>query len=91
MEAYGGACACCGETYLLFLTLDHRKGDGATHRKQSPGHSGAGLYHYLRKRGWPSKDRYQVLCSNCNAAKNAAESCPCQGGARPSPFPALAW
>lgn len=92
MEAYGnGRCACCGEAYLLFLTLDHIAGDGAAHRKANKYHSGVVLYHHLRKGGWPDKDRYQVLCSNCNSAKNICGRCPCQGGLRPSPFPALAW
>lgn len=64
-EAYGGCrCACCGETELVFLTLDHVNNDGATHRRRL-GHTTP--YSHLRRMGYPPG--FQVLCFNCNFAK----------------------
>lgn len=64
-------CSCCGEKQIDFLTLDHINNDGYADknvgRKKRRG--GVGLYTYLKKRGFPSKERYQVLCYNCNCAK----------------------
>src|SRR5689334_23309544 len=31
IAAYGGKCACCGETEQKFLTIDHEEGTGAEH------------------------------------------------------------
>ena len=66
----GGKCACCGETEPIFLTLDHVQNDGHRDRMLAR--------HLLLKRvereGYP-KDRYQILCWNCNAAK-AMGGCP---------------
>jgi hypothetical protein len=81
MAAYGGACACCGENNLAFLTIDHVNGDGAAERKAiggtNRGNGGSAFYAFLKTRGWPEKDRYQVLCFNCNAAKGTKPACPC--------------
>jgi hypothetical protein len=73
-RAYGEfnpKCACCGESQYKFLSIDHVNNDGhldkKTDRKRRRG--GIGLYRYLRKRGFPDKDRYQVLCMNCNHGK----------------------
>jgi hypothetical protein len=67
IDAYGGKCACCGETEALFLELDHVNNDGAEDRKENG--YGVKLMCRLKKKGWP-KDRYQILCSNCNQGKN---------------------
>lgn len=92
-EAYGGViCNCCGETHLAFLTLDHINDNGTQHRKQisaeleakNPGKkfpyrliAGITMYKYLRDLGYPSG--FQVLCSNCNHAKqNWPGGCPHQ-------------
>jgi hypothetical protein len=85
LEAYGGACCtCCGETRLYFLTLDHVNGDGAEDRKQffskgsrADSRPRGNQYQALKSRGYPDKDRYQVLCWNCNCAKKNAAVCPC--------------
>lgn len=62
-EAYGGTiCACCGETELAFLSLDHVEQNGAEHRKEV----GLRVYRYLEKEGYPDPHLYQVLCRNCN-------------------------
>src|SRR3990172_5963982 len=34
LDHYGGACACCGETTLEFLSLDHKNGGGTKHRNE---------------------------------------------------------
>jgi len=67
LEALGGCCACCGETELEFLAVDHIAETGAAHRKTLPSGSGA-IYRVVRDEGYP-KDKYQVLCYNCNYSK----------------------
>jgi hypothetical protein len=74
MDAYGGCCACCGETELVFLTIDHVNDDGAEHRREMAAESGfeysqagARTYRWLRKNNYP--DGFQVLCANCNCGK----------------------
>lgn len=62
--AYGGACACCGETELAFLTLGHVAGDGAAHRAETGG-AGLRTYAWLRRRGYPT-GIVEVQCFNCN-------------------------
>ena len=61
----GGKCACCGETERMFLCLDHIKGGGRRdHQKPGGSH---GVWKRAIKEGLP-KDRYRLLCWNCNAA-----------------------
>lgn len=73
---YGGKpprCACCGETALAFLTIDHINGRGGElHRQKRGGY----LYTYLRKIGYPLG--FRVLCMNCNFAIGHYGSCPHQ-------------
>jgi len=79
VDAYGGKCACCGESEIEFLTLDHINGDGAEERRRLGGRCWAGptFYSYLKKLGWPKGD-YQILCYNCNCAKRQSKICPHQ-------------
>jgi hypothetical protein len=65
-SAYGGSCACCGESESMFLQMDHVFNDGHLDRKDN--NSSAKLWAKLKKQGWP-KDRYQLLCANCNFGK----------------------
>ena len=77
--AYGHKCVCCGETEAAFLTIDHIHNDGAEERRRIHGSSRASspkFYRMLRNQGWP-RDRYQLLCYNCNCAK-AHGGCPHQ-------------
>ncbi len=76
MEAYGGVCACCGETEPDFLSIDHMNNDGAEHRRQLGGrnYGGTNMYRWLRQNDYP--EGFQVLCYNCNLAKGFAGSCP---------------
>lgn len=76
LAAYGAKCACCGESEPKFLSVDHIFNDGAEERRRlklTPGV--CGFYRYLKKLGWP-KDRYQLLCFNCNHAKSLYGCCP---------------
>lgn len=66
IAAYGDQCACCGEREPLFLQLDHVENDG--HKDRRLFKTGAKLLAYLKRLGWP-KDRYQLLCANCNFGK----------------------
>lgn len=68
IEEYGGCCNCCGEPNLAFLTIDHIFNDGANHRGEGGRFKGVSIYRTLKREGFP-KGRYQVLCYNCNCAK----------------------
>lgn len=64
LQAYGGpepACACCGESTLLFLAIDHVNGGGGKQHREL---GGGGYYSWLRKNGYPAG--FRVLCHNCN-------------------------
>jgi len=67
IAAYGSKCVCCGESTPEFMTIDHIYNDGAAERKLYSGASG--IYAFLKRNGYP-KDRYQLLCWNCNCAKH---------------------
>jgi hypothetical protein len=59
---YGGdppKCACCGESHLEFLTIDHH---GTAPDKKW--RSGDRLYRMLIKKNFP--EGFRVLCMNCN-------------------------
>jgi hypothetical protein len=64
----GRSCACCGETEPEFLVVDHVKGNGAQHRKDTKALGGQAIYRAIKKEGFP-KDSYQILCHNCNWSK----------------------
>lgn len=73
IEAYGGRCACCGETQFRFLAIDHINGGGSRQRKAIPGHD---MGAWLKKNSYPFG--FQVLCHNCNQAKGLYGACPHQ-------------
>jgi hypothetical protein len=81
LEAYGGKCACCGETEIKFLTFDHKNNDGAAQRRALRGGNGKGapsvgmFYAHIRKN---KPTDIQVLCFNCNCAKGCYGKCPHQ-------------
>ena len=77
VEAYGGKCQCpggCDVTEERFLTVDHIFGGGNQHRKRT-GTSGYKMYQLLRDEGFP-KDKYRLMCFNCNAARAYWGKCP---------------
>jgi len=71
---YGGRCACCGESNLHFLQIDHIDNDGARHRRADP--SAIKIYSWLKVHNFPSG--FQVLCANCNSSKGHYGFCPHQ-------------
>lgn len=71
LDAYGHKCACCGETTDEFLELDHINGGGNKHRKLET----KDLYSLLKKQGYP-KDKYRLLCANCNHSLGMKGYCP---------------
>lgn len=73
ITAYGGACSCCGEKEVQFLTLEHTANDGKLHRAQVG--EGYNTYRDLRRRGWP-KDGFTTLCWNCHMATRTGRICP---------------
>jgi len=79
-ENYGGAkCVCCGEKNIEFLSLDHTNGGGNKDRKLLTGSDRNGGYHFyyfLKKAGFPNKDKYQVLCMNCQFGTLNGRICP---------------
>ena len=76
LDHYGNRCICCGEDREVFLAIDHVNGGGyadkGKHRR-----SGTGLYVWIKKNGYP--DSFQILCHNCNWAKEVG-ICPHQAG-----------
>jgi len=78
LDAYGNKCVCCGEAEEMFLGLDHVLNDGGEERRRLKGDRMT-IYRYVRDLGFP-KDRYQLLCHNCNLAKGFYGACPHQGG-----------
>ena len=58
-------CACCGESHLEFLTLDHII---PVHRKINKRINNYSLYVKLKHENFPPG--YQVLCFECNWLKN---------------------
>ena len=71
LAAYGGQCACCGESTEEFLTIDHIHNDGAKHRREV---GSSGVPGWAKKNGYPNS--LQVLCWNCNMAKALYGVCP---------------
>lgn len=72
--AYGNSCSCCGETDSRFLTVEHIERDGASHRRALGG-AGGPTYRFLKKNGYP-KDKFTLLCMNCNWATRFGDPCP---------------
>lgn len=67
---YGGKCICCGETGIDFLTVEHIGGNASIGDMSF----GGALIANLKVRGWP-KDKYTVLCFNCNCCKKFGRPC----------------
>jgi hypothetical protein len=73
VNALGGKCVCCGETELLFLTLDHVNEDGGTHRKSDDRARSTKLWQQMLS--GECNYEMQVLCANCHLAKNGPGKC----------------
>lgn len=78
-DHYGWKCACCGQDFPLFLTIDHVNNDGNVHRRalKGIGKGGTPFFDWLVRKGFP--EDFQTLCRNCNWGKHANGGfCPCQ-------------
>lgn len=68
LEHYGGSppkCACCGETEIRFLTVDHIN---PTHKPDRKGKRKRGVnYGWIVKNDFP--EGFQILCFNCNCGR----------------------
>jgi hypothetical protein len=73
---YGGVCACCGESELAFLSIDHINGGGTAHRKRLHSKGWGSFHRWLKNQGYP--EGYRVLCLNCNMAVAFGRVCPHQ-------------
>jgi len=80
IEHYGGKCVCCGESNPEFLTVDHVNNDGKKHRTEKPFSVGNNFYKTLIKEDFNVGYELQLLCWNCNLAKNYYGQCPHQKG-----------
>ena len=69
VEAYGRACAYCGEDRVEYLAFDHVNDDGKDHRYEEGSNrvSGPALLTWMIKNEYPAS--IQLLCHNCNHAK----------------------
>lgn len=76
LEALGWKCECCGEEHPEFLTLQHKEPLESSSFNGLKSHQ---LYRIARSLGWP-KDRYSVLCMNCNFVEGHSDGCPHRKG-----------
>jgi len=74
LKAYGGTCVCCGEDNPEFLVFDHVNGGGTAERRIDG--NGTDIAGRIEKLGYP--DWIQILCANCNMAKERPQGCPHQ-------------
>lgn len=70
LEHYGNRCNCCNESTLQFLAIDHINNDGYLERKSRT----INIFDYLIRNNYP--EGFQVLCHNCNLAKEFYGECP---------------
>ena len=74
LDSQHPACVCCGESEILFLSIDHINNDGWKERrfnlvtgKRTGNLGGVNLYQKLVRMKYPSG--FQTLCHNCNRGK----------------------
>ena len=65
LNKYGGACVCCGEKQLLFLTIDHKNNDGYQDRINLSSPMGR----LLKLKREPIRTDLQIACFNCNLGR----------------------
>lgn len=70
LDHYGAKCNCpnCDVIEFEFLTVDHMDNDGAKHRKEI-----SSIFTWIIKNKFPSN--IQILCWNCNCAKQYFGGC----------------
>jgi hypothetical protein len=78
LKHYGDACACCGEDQPEFLAIDHVENNGAAHRREIG--NGDAILYWIKRHNFPAG--FQLLCHNCNMAKEFYGVCPHSGNRR---------
>lgn len=72
INGYGGRCACCKETEIKFLAIDHKyNGRGNPAKRHTNKKS---MYKWILRNNFP--DELQLLCHNCNLSKGSYGACP---------------
>ena len=74
IDAYGGKCACCGETRREYLSIDHKNGNGNKQKREIGVRNSQEFYRWLKQNNYP--EGFQVLCFNCNMGKRNYSVCP---------------
>ena len=72
VQALGGKCACCGIAEKRFLNIDHIERTGGMYRK---GYSSYDHLKQIIREGCP-RDKYRILCWNCNCSTKHGNVCP---------------
>lgn len=67
---YGSVCACCGESHIEFLTIEHKLG------RKNKRETSTLAYKLALQEYRP--DLYETLCMNCNHSKGIRGYCPHQ-------------
>lgn len=71
LKEYGEVCVCCGLTEYDLLDIDHINNDGCHERREV-----TDMVNWIIKQNFP-KDKYQILCKNCNRTKMMLKGQPC--------------
>lgn len=71
-DIYGNKCACCGETNREFFAVDHISGGGGAERRRL---GSRGIFLAALKESF-QKEKYQLLCHNCNMSLGFFGYCP---------------
>jgi hypothetical protein len=67
-------CACCGETIIEFLSVDHIKGKGMRYGKDKRLQTNYELFRWIIRHHFPKC--FRVLCRNCNSSLGQYGYCP---------------
>lgn len=76
LNHYGQVCNCscgCQITKFEWLTVDHKDNNGAKQRREQGTHGGHANYRRIIAAGFPAD--LQILCWNCNCAKQYYGGC----------------
>jgi hypothetical protein len=71
LNRYGAVCICCSESDPDKLVMDHINSGGSKEKKSYPSRN---VYLFLKGKE-PDRNKFQVLCQNCNQAKAFLGQC----------------
>ena len=74
IDLLGGACACCKESAVHFLNIDHIESNGKVDRKN--GIDSTIIHKLIKNHQYKNIDTLRVLCYNCNLAFATYGFCP---------------